>query len=405
MNIVMVEDFFHPSAGYQLNVLCPYLVTFGHKVHIVCGEIDLFPEYLTTFFGKDDIQKRDLDYQKDTGVTIIRVPLKGYFSGRAIMSSQVFKAVKQLQPDILFVHGNDSYTGMQFTKWQQKNRYPLVLDSHMLDMASRNRLAGLFRLYYRMMITPLIIKNRNKVIRTVDDPFIFKHYRIPQELSPVIGFGSNVLRFHEDGEIRREMRKRYAIDENEFVVIYAGKLDEYKGGIFLAQALQKKFDRPITFMIIGNASESNRAEIECLFKESENRILRFPTQVYHDLPKWFQMADLAVFPKQCSLTFYDVLACGLPVIIENNSIGKERAAACEAAFTFEAGDEDDFRNLIMTMATLPKQKKNQLKNAAVRYILENYNYEEQARKYEDILKKEYEKARQLNESKSSKTEK
>ena len=398
MHIVMVEDFFHPSAGYQLNVLCPYLVKFGHKIHIVCGEMDLFPEYLTVFFGTDDIPKRDLDYQKSTGVEIIRIPLKGYISGRAIMSSQVFKVVRQLHPDVLFVHDNDSYTGMQFIKLQRKNRYPLVLDSHMLDIASHNRLAGLFRLYYRMMITPLIVKNRNTVIRTVDDPFILKYYHIPQEQAPVIGFGSDVLRFHEDSVIRREMRKQYAIGENEFVVVYAGKLDEYKGGIFLAQALQKKFDRPITFIIVGNASESNRTKIERLFKKSENRILRFPTQVYSDLPKWFQMADLAVFPRQCSLTFYDVLACGLPAIIENNSVGKERASACEAAFTFEAGDEDDFRKLIMTMANLPAQQKNQLKEAARQYILENYNYEEQARKYEDILKKEYEKPRNLGES-------
>ena len=105
-----------------------------------------------------------------------------------------------------------------------------------------------------------------------------------------------------------------------------------------------------------------------------------------------------MFPRQCSLTFYDVLACGLPAIIENNSVGKERASACEAAFTFEAGDEDDFRKLIMTMANLPAQQKNQLKEAARQYILENYNYEEQARKYEDILKKEYEKPRNLGES-------
>ena len=398
MHIVMVEDFFHPSAGYQLNVLCPYLVKFGHKIHIVCGEMDLFPEYLTGFFGTDDIPKRDLDYQKSTGVEIIRIPLKGYISGRAIMSSQVFKVVKQLHPDVLFVHDNDSYTGMQFIKWQRKNRYPLVLDSHMLDIASHNRLAGLFRLYYRMMITPLIVKNRNTVIRTVDDPFILKYYHIPKEQAPVIGFGSDVLRFHEDSVIRREMREQYAIGENEFVVVYAGKLDEYKGGIFLAQALQKKFDRPITFIIVGTASESNRTELERLFKKSENRILRFPTQVYRDLPKWFQMADLAVFPRQCSLTFYDVLACGLPAIIENNSVGKERASACEAAFVFEAGDEDDFRKLIMTMANLPVQQKNQLKAAAKQYILENYNYEEQARKYEDILKKEYEKPRNLSES-------
>jgi len=55
MKIVHIEDFFHPDAGYQVNVLAKYLKKFGHEVIVITAEMDKIPEYLTRFFGRDNI--------------------------------------------------------------------------------------------------------------------------------------------------------------------------------------------------------------------------------------------------------------------------------------------------------------------------------------------------------------
>lgn len=52
MRIVHIEDFFHPNAGYQINILPKYMVKQGHSVTIVTSEMEKIPEGLTVFLEK-----------------------------------------------------------------------------------------------------------------------------------------------------------------------------------------------------------------------------------------------------------------------------------------------------------------------------------------------------------------
>lgn len=38
MKIVHVEDFFHPDAGYQINILPKYMAKMGHEVVVITSE-------------------------------------------------------------------------------------------------------------------------------------------------------------------------------------------------------------------------------------------------------------------------------------------------------------------------------------------------------------------------------
>ena len=74
MKIVNIEDFFHPDAGYQINILSKYLASFGHEVIIITAETDKIPDELTAFFKRDNIEQLDKDYTEKYGVKIIRLP-------------------------------------------------------------------------------------------------------------------------------------------------------------------------------------------------------------------------------------------------------------------------------------------------------------------------------------------
>ena len=43
MHFVHVEDFFHPDAGYQVNLLSRLQVLQGHRVTIVTAELERMP--------------------------------------------------------------------------------------------------------------------------------------------------------------------------------------------------------------------------------------------------------------------------------------------------------------------------------------------------------------------------
>ncbi len=390
MKIVHVEDFIHPDAGYQVNLLSRLQQADGHSVTVVTAELDKMPSFLTAFFGKDNIPQKDLAFEIETGVKILRVPLLGYYSGRAIFHLSLFKTVSKLNPDVVFVHGEDTLTGILFILLSRWLKYPIVLDCHMLEMASLNRFRKYFRILYRYFITPIILRNKIPLIRVVDSDYVQKCLGIPLAHTDLLSFGTDTAYFSPSKEVRSTIRNRFSIDENAFLVLYAGKLDATKGGEFLSKAIKEKLatttSRPIVFMVIGSSDGEYGAEIERVFQNSENRIIRLPTQRYFDLAQYYQSADLAVFPRQCSMSFFEAQSCGLPILFEENEINSQRASF-ENAFLFEPANEEDFRSKILYISTLPLDWYEKIRSNARNHVLQNYDYVPIAKQFTKVLQR------------------
>lgn len=391
MHFIHIEDFFHPDAGYQVNLLSRLQVKQGHSVTVITSELEKMPSYLTTFFGKQNIQERDEAFSSLTGVKIIRIPLLGYYSGRSIYDFKIFKIVNALNPDVLFVHGEDTLIGIQYL-WKYRNlKFPLVLDCHMLEMASENRFRLVFRKFYKTFIAPIIVKNNIPLIRVVNSNYVEKCLGIPLNRTKLLSFGTDTDYFCPNEEVSNSFRKKHNIKPNTFVILYAGKLDFYKGGQFLADSIKEKFvpnstDKEVVFLIVGSTDGEYGENVEKTFTSSKNRILRFPTQTYLNLAEFYQVADIAIFPKQCSLSFFEVQSCGLPVVFENNEINSSRID--DNGFTFITDDSKDFRNKIMQFIDMESSRYKEMKNKARKYILDNYDYLPIAQEFTNIMMNE-----------------
>ena len=205
---------------------------------------------------------------------------------------------------------------------------------------------------------------------------------IPLARSPWISFGSDMLLFHPDAAVRQARRAACGIAQDAFVILYAGKINKIKGLDLFAQAIRQRFDakREVCIVLVGSTEGAQGAQLEQALAESENRVLRFPTQKYTDLPPFYQMADLAVFPRQCSLSFFDVQACGLPVVFEDNNINVERSAAGNAR-VFPADDAAGLRTALEAFIAMEPAQFAVWRENAVAYIRRAYDYEEKARAY------------------------
>ncbi len=397
MRFVHVEDFVHPNAGYQINLLTKLQAAEGHEVIIVTSELDKIPTFLTSFFGKDNIEEKDQRFYQETNVKIIRHPLYAFYSGRAIFKPGLHRLIKSLNPDVLFVHNEDTVTGMKLLWDYKKMNIPYVLDCHMLEMASENRFRNYFRAFYRKFVTPIILKNEIPLIRVVDTDFVQKHYNIPIERTKLLSFGTDTDYYQPNAENRKKFRDEYGISEDDFVVIYAGKMDYSKGGKFLAESLKEKIvvkDKVLKFIIIGNPpNDEYGAEVKKIFADSQNDILFFPTQTYFDLAKFYQAADLAVFPKQCSMSYMEVQSCGLPVVLEENEINIERAAN-QKGIIFPEADMAMFRTAIETFANMTAEKFQAYQKNARENIVNNFNFVPIAKKITEVMFDEYQKFHQ-----------
>lgn len=393
MRIVHIEDFVHPDAGYQVNLLSRLQVRQGHEVYIVTGELDKVPTVYTEFFGKDRLEERDRRFHELTGVKIIRIPLLGWYSGRAIFHPRIFRVVDGLQPDIAFVHGEDVLTGMLYIMRSAKLEYPLVLDDHSVEMASIHKLKHAFRFFYRWLITPQILKKNIPLIRVVDSDFVEKAYGIPLDRTILLSFGTDTDHFRPDGERKAAFRRQHGIGDDEFVVISAGKLDKFKGGQFFADAIREKLvtasGRRILLIVVGNTIGEYGQIVEATFSQSQNRILRFPTQPYLDLAPFYQAADLAIFPRQCSLSFFEVQSCGLPVLLEENEINDLRVRLGNGV-RFRPEDVGDFRAKLIKLAEMPDAEFSAMRESARRYVRDNFDFVPIAQKFSDIMAAEVE---------------
>lgn len=390
MKILHWDETFHPCFGYQINVLPKYHAMQGHEVTIVTSEnIESHPMF-KGFTQPQDIAHEDELYSRKYGIKIIRLPIHTIISHRVIFKKGYVEAIKNLNPDIIMCHFSDSWGSIRITQKHRIINVPIVFDTHMLEMASRNPLRGLFRLYHRLFVTPIIKDNRYIVIRTQNDPYVNKYFHIPENQTPFISFGSDTTLFFPDEAVKKSFRDELGLKRDDFVVIYAGKLDEAKNGLLLAQTVEKKFEttRNVVVLVIGNTHGEYGKKVDEVFARSENRIIRVPTQRYIDLANFYQVADLSVFPKQCSLSFYDVQACGLPVVSEDNNINEERVRYGNG-FTFQSGNIDSFRKEILKCAEMDTDDYDQIRRNSLNYIRENYDYKLIAQKYTDILTEEY----------------
>lgn len=400
MRFVHVEDFVHPNAGYQLNLLGRLQVKQGHEVIIITSELDNVPDYLVGFFGKDDIKKNDDNYFKETGVRIFRYPTYRWISSRAVFKPGLHKFIKNLKPDVLFIHGEDTLTGIKLLLSYKKMKVPYVLDCHMLEMASKNRFREQFRKFFRTFITPIILKNKIPLIRVVDSDFVQKHFAIPLEKTHLLSFGTDTDYFKPDLSVKSKYRQEMGFQDDEFIVLYAGKLDEHKGGEFLAETLKEKFDlnneKKIRIVIVGTVTNNDYGNnVNAILSKSENIITRFPTQNYFDLKKFYSIADIAIFPKQCSMSYFEAQSCALPVVLEENEINLQRVADYKGLI-FAQENKQDFRDKILRFALMDKHEFEIYRTNSRKNILDNYDFIPIAQKFTDVMISEYNKFHSIN---------
>lgn len=384
MRILHVDETFHPSYGYQVNPLAKFQQKQGNEVFIATVDKNhLYPVYKEFGDTGENLEAEDKLYEESTGVKIIRVKARGYYFRRLVYTNEIFKVVELVKPDVIFVHCVETITAMRFLI--KGLPYPIMFDSHMLSMASQNKFAKIYEKMYGAIFGEKIRNRGYIVVRTQDDRYVNDKFGIPETQTPFISFGTDTILFAPSSDVRRSFRLEYNISEDAFVVVYTGKLTEAKGGMLLAEAFKDQFSKEVVLVCVGTPPNNEYGvKVDKLLKESKNRVIMFPTQKYQELAQFYQMADLSIFPKQCSMSFYDAQACGLPVLSEDNNVNVDRCSH-HNGFNFKSGDVCDFRQKIESVLSISKDEYSAYRTNSKAFIDEGYSYEDIAREYTKYL--------------------
>lgn len=388
MRILHLDETFHPNFGYQCNPLAKFQKKLGNEVYIIAPEAKyIYPVYHN--FGEygDNLDNDDDIYIKNTGVKIIRVKARGYYFRRLLYKfDELNKAIENINPDAIFVHCVETITAMYVMR-KYKNRYPMVFDSHMLSMATTSRFYKLFETLYKIFITKVIREKKYRVIKTQNDDYIETHLGVPKDQTKFISFGTDTELFKPNEEVKKHFISEHNLPENTFVIVSTSKLNAGKGGMLFAETVSSKFqtDRTVVIVIVANFASDYEKKVKEILDSGNNQVFYYPVQNYLNLPYFYQIADVTVFAKQCSMSFYDAQSCGSPVISENNNINIDRNSHGNG-FCFQMGNKDDFKLKIEMIMNLSIDEYNIMRKKSFEFIKNNYSYELIAKQYTEEIK-------------------
>lgn len=390
MKILHVDAEFIPHLGYQVNVISKFMANKGHDVSIISTSLKHVRKHQQVYL-KDKSRLSDEDFYKLFRVKVYRVKTFGIISDRHIWSLKLFKQIKYINPDVIFFHDNDTLVSMLFLYYYYKKiNIPFITDSHMIEFASKNKFKSIFRWVYRKTITPKIVKNNITIVRTVEDNFIKEAFNIPLEQAPVVSFGSDIDLFKPDSSVKSSFRIEHKISIDERVFVYAGKLSKDKNGIFFAKSITELFTdtkfKPV-FVIIGDTQGEYGNEVERLFSKSENKIIRFPLQSYLALPNFFQASDVGIIPAAASLTYFDMIASGTPIIWPNLNVNAVRSSN-EFTSLFQPDSQIEFRKSILNYLNMSDNELISQSKKARDFCLKNFSYEKITDQFINIMKNE-----------------
>lgn len=384
MKIVHVIDYFQPKLGYQETYLARAHANLGHDVYVVTSD-RYAPSLYPAAKGILGNRIKSTGYFMEEGIKVWRLPAILEFLGRVWIWG-LKKKLLELNPDVIIIHSIANIASIQVSSLRDKlPNAKIIFDDHMVFTASRKWLKFAY-IPIKLLFSRKILSSADALVAVSEatKKFMNRIYGLPFNKISVIPLGCDTSLFHRDSHVRSKLRKRYKILDDDVVFIYAGKLIPSKGVHILIQAAISllKTHSNVKVMIVGNG---NPNYVEAL----KNRISlsgfatnfkMIPMVSNKDLYKIYSVADVGVWPKQCSLTMLEAMACELPVIISDNSETTERVS-CNNGLIYREGDIDDLKEKMRLMLD-PKIRKVMGKNA--RKFVEKLDWRVIAQKFLEV---------------------
>ena len=158
--------------------------------------------------------------------------------------------------------------------------------------------------------------------------------------------GVNVELFKKDETIRKELRKKYNL-ENKKVLISVGRIVGWKGYQLVIKAI-KELD--VKYVLIGDGEYLNELKKLAKQEKVDNKVLFLGSVSNNELYKYLNMADVFIQPsighEAFGITIIEAMACGLPVVASKNGGILDIISDGKNGYLFEVNNIDEMKEKI-----------------------------------------------------------
>jgi len=305
---------FSEKYAYQDNLLPKYHRKSGNDVTIVAPQYGMFDKNT----GKVIIEDCGTKYLED-GIKLIRIKsfLPASVNGHVHFFSGLMKVIEAEKPELLFVHGVEcpNYRGLY--QYHKKNpEVKIVFDNHTDFTNSQHNIISKIwaKTVIKRFIVPKLLKVSGIFYGTTQGrcDFLCDEYGVPKEKVRFLPMGADdeFLHLEKRNELRKQVRDRYSIREDDLLLVTGGKIDSYKNVDVLCEAVSDIDNHNIKLLIFGSIEDSLKPNIEAMLSD---RIIYCGWVASNDVYKFFYAADLVIFPGRHSVLWEQAVASKTPI--------------------------------------------------------------------------------------------
>ena len=203
--------------------------------------------------------------------------------------------------------------------------------------------------------------------------FLIKN-KIVDKKAKVLGKGSisgvSLKKFNPDKKVRDKLRKKFNINENQWVFMYLGRLKKDKGVIDLIEVFSKSKEKKTLLFLIGDDEENLKKKYN-----SDSRILFLP---HNNKPEnLIQVCDTFCLPSYregFGVSVIEASSLKKPIISSDIYGLKDTVIKEKTGLLFQAGDVEKLKTLLI-YAINNKTKMKELGSNGRDYVEENFSEE------------------------------
>ena len=302
--------------NYQENILPKYHAKMGNKV------FQLVTPYM--WKGSELIISEDKHYVNDVNVEIIRCKVKkGIVGGnRFNRYPELEKWLETITPDILFIHDVQCLDMVIVARYLKSHpKCVAYADNHSdfsnsaTNWLSKNILHKVIWRRTAKIVEPYVKKFYGVLPARVD--FLIDLYKLPKEKCELLVMGADdeLVAAAKDPEKIKQIREKYHVKEDDFLIMTGGKIDLFKTQTILLMQAVKALNNPkVKLIVFGSVVPELKEEVETYVDGDKIQYIGW-INADESYPL-FAAADLVVFPGRHSVFWEQVAGQGIPMIVK-----------------------------------------------------------------------------------------
>lgn len=299
---------------YQDNLLPKYHKELEYDVSVITSQ------YIWNNEGKLDLDERST-YYNEYGIKTIRLELKAdtKYSSKFRRYKDLYKNIVNEEPDILFIHGVQFLDIKYVVKYVKSHKNVKVFVDNHADFSnsarnflSKNILHNIIWRHCAQLIEPYTTKFYGVLPARVD--FLKDVYKVPKEKTELLVMGADDEKVEEakNPNIRKEIREKYHINSDDFLIMTGGKIDTNKPQTLLLMEAVKEINNPnLKLIVFGSVIPELKEKFNHLLCNAVKYIGWVDSKETY---KYFNAADLVVFPGLHSVFWEQVVGLGKPCV-------------------------------------------------------------------------------------------